>query len=195
MPEGEGPQPSDAGYWLKDAMSVADHFYDRQGAGRPPKLADHQLIANICALVAEGASPSDAAAQLGISHSNFQNWQDRGTGPDAEAGYLAFLALLNKAKQLGKSWHVRNIRWHARKNWVASAWWLERTEPEQFGRRQSVDVTHTHRAGLGRPEIKEIPFTTADAERLMLLLQANGPADPPSDAETVEGEYSEIPTD
>lgn len=192
MPDGDGLPATEPEYWTADAMRVADHFFERSGAGRPPKLADHKLIATIMALVAGGAAPSDAAAQLGISPSNFTTWQERGSGPQADAGYVQFSELLNKAREVGKNWHVRNIHWHARKNWVPSAWWLERNFPDQFGKRSAVDVTHTHLRGTGRPEIKEIPITSADLMRTALMLQGAEPAQATIEQEPVTAEYREL---
>jgi hypothetical protein len=192
MPPDEGGDPTKPDYWMADAFLVADQFIKRNGAGRPPLLADHRLVAEIMALVAEGAAPSDAAAQLGISPSNFTNWETRGSGTDADAGYLQFVELLNKAAQWGKNWHIRNIRHHAKRNWVASAWYLERTLPEQFGRRQALEVTHRNGRLLAGQDIQTIPFGEAEASRLLALTQGMGPAQASPDDQTVVGDYREV---
>lgn len=48
---------------------------------------------------------------------------------------------MKSAKAKGKRWHLQNIQRHSIDEWTASAWTLERTDPEQFALRKDDSST------------------------------------------------------
>jgi len=84
-----------------------------------------------------------AAAIAGISKSTFYNWIQR--GKERKTGkYVDFLDSLKKAKEFNKAYHIDRIRTASDKgNWQASAWYLERVYPNEFGRRNRVEMEHS----------------------------------------------------
>ncbi len=55
---------------------------------------------------------------------------------------MVFLNAIKSAEAQDKQWHLDNIRKHAERSWQASAWYLERRWPMEFGRRESIDPTY-----------------------------------------------------
>lgn len=39
-----------------------------------------------------------------------------------------------------ESWHIQNIRNHAEKQWTASAWYLERSNPDRWGLKKAEPI-------------------------------------------------------
>lgn len=53
---------------------------------------------------------------------------------------VTLLTLCEKGKAYTISKHIKNITKHSDSDWKASAWWLERTDRENFGRNETVNV-------------------------------------------------------
>jgi hypothetical protein len=84
---------------------------------------------------ATGLKPHDACQSAGISTDTLTRWLKRAeTEPDSP--YAALAEAIKTARAQGKRWHLENIQRHSLKEWTASAWTLERTDPEQFALRK-----------------------------------------------------------
>jgi hypothetical protein len=98
---------------------------------RPPALDDEKKR-QIVTLVSAGLSRLAAAKFVGCAVSTIY----RTAKKDA-----AFAAELDRATIQPMLFHLHNIQKHAEKSWRASAWYLERVYPHQFGRRQPETYT------------------------------------------------------
>jgi len=81
-----------------------------------------------------------AAALAGVSENTFYRWMDR--GKNAKSGkYREFCESVKKAEEKAKAYHLQQIR-KASENgsWQASAWYLERKHPQEWGRQQRIDM-------------------------------------------------------
>ena len=81
-----------------------------------------------------------AAALAGVSESTFYSWIDK--AKQRKTGkYVEFLESVKKAEEKAKAYHLQQIR-KASENgsWQASAWYLERKHPNEWGRKQQVDM-------------------------------------------------------
>lgn len=123
---------------------------------RPEKLT-LELTEQIASLVRDGNSPSTSAVLCGISSSTFFNWMKRGRGQ--EPRFLEFSESIERASSQAVIRCVAHIhRAAVDGHWRAAAWLLERTRPEQYGKRsRGVMERDTNR--LGTP-------TQASIERL-----------------------------
>ncbi len=103
-------------------------------AGRPTKFtpAVQQRILDAIAL---GLTYEQAATSAGIRRETLWDWKT--TKP-------AFSNDLEKAEVAGMVARLERIQMAAVRdgNWQADAWWLERRFPDQWGRRERVDVNH-----------------------------------------------------
>ncbi len=98
-----------------------------------------------------GLSQEDAATMGGVSESTFYRWRERGEAasqlhdegievPEDEEPYREFWETLTRARVEGEAYHVRIIRDAGMADWRASAWFLERSQPAKYGRRDRLEV-------------------------------------------------------
>jgi len=122
--------------------------------GRALILLDEVKRDELINLIVLGMPVNKAVAMVNISESTFYNWMSRGmverdrlaTIPDAkpkpeEKIYLEFLESLTRARAEAIAKKVAVISSAASQgDWKASAWWLERQVPEDFGRIDKQEV-------------------------------------------------------
>lgn len=106
--------------------------------GRPRALDDAKRR-EICALVSAGAGIQRAAQYVGCSHSTVCR-EARRDG--------AFREQLRRAKATNCLSPLQAMRQSLQTNWRAAAWLLERTDPEQYGRK--------YRHAFGRRELNAL---------------------------------------
>jgi hypothetical protein len=126
-------------------------------AGRPrgtTVLIDDIKREELINLIVLGMPVNKAVAMVNVSESSFYNWMSRGmverdrlaTIVDAknkpeEKIYLDFLESLTRARAEAIAKKVAVISSAASQgDWKASAWWLERQVPEDFGRVDKQEV-------------------------------------------------------
>jgi len=119
--------------------------------GRPPKLTA-RLITNLSNSVRSGAYLETAAAFAGIAAVTLREWLRKGARircdyeennvrPVGHDNLLYELSIeMEKSMAAAAMRHVLNIAKHAENEWTASAWWLERRYPDQWGRRNRLDI-------------------------------------------------------
>jgi transposase len=84
--------------------------------------------------IEQGATYEQAAAVAGITYETLRSWR---------AGKPVFSVALEKAEASGVVARLERIDAAGRGGaWQADAWWLERRYPEQWGRRDRVQVHH-----------------------------------------------------
>ena len=116
--------------------------------GRTAILLDDVKREELLNLIVLGLPVNKAVAMVNIAESTFYHWMSRGmterdrlaTIPDArpkpeEKIYLEFLESLTRARAEAIAKKVAVISSAASQgDWKASAWWLERQVPEEFGK-------------------------------------------------------------
>ena len=95
---------------------------------------------NICNFIAHGIPLGHAANVAGISSTTFYDWYRK--GEKAKSGrYHDFYLAVEKAKSQAVALRLDNIRKAGEDgNWQADAWWLERVDPENFSRKDNLNV-------------------------------------------------------
>ena len=128
---------------------------------RPTKLTQEK-IDEICNWLKLGYYQEDAATMAGISASTYYDWMKKGDDaqkalesgdssslPATQEGdevevvnmFQEFSEAVKKARAEAEGAHIRNIRKAADNgNWQASAWWLERSFPQKWGKRSTLDL-------------------------------------------------------
>ena len=102
------------------------------------KLTD-QLCDEICNDIKAGVPIKHASISHGISESTFYNWFDKGR--DAKSGkFKKFYDKIQEAKSVAITLRARRIYKAGENNWQADAWWLERVDPDNFGRKDTHQV-------------------------------------------------------
>src|SRR5688572_21971622 len=126
--------------------------------GRPTRLTD-DLQTQLCHIIARGHFPGVACASLGLAESTYFRWMAWGEDRlevvagerklvKAKPRYAEFREAVEKAKAQAEMFHMEAIRDAAFaidtnekgqatvrvKTWQASAWYLERTNPDRYSR-------------------------------------------------------------
>jgi hypothetical protein len=116
------------------AQQIASKYQPPETGGWS-EIGDPFVIRNLLEGMALGLKQHDACQAAGISTDTLSRWLKRAeTEPDSPHAALA--EALKVAKSKGKRWHLENIQRHSVTEWTASAWTLERTDPEQFALRK-----------------------------------------------------------
>ena len=97
---------------------------------RPSKRTP-ELQAAIERALEIGNTRTAAALGAGIDRGTFAAWCRR---------YPAFLRAVEKAEAVGQQRLVGQVALAARTTWQAAAWMLERRDPENWGRRERLEV-------------------------------------------------------
>lgn len=103
------------------------------------KLTD-QLCDGICNDIKEGVPIKHACIAHGICEATFYNWFNKGR--TAKSGkFKQFYEKIQEAKSVAITLRARRIYKAGEANWQADAWWLERVDPENFGRKDKYEHT------------------------------------------------------
>ena len=102
------------------------------------KLTD-KLCDDICNAIKAGVPIDHAAVAQGITRATFYNWYNK--GEDAKSGkFKKFYDKVEEAKSVAITLRARRIYKAGEDNWQADAWWLERVDPDNFGKKDFHDV-------------------------------------------------------
>lgn len=108
--------------------------------GRPSKLTP-ALQARIVKLVREGNYPETAAQSEGVSRTAYYEWMEKGRarakGDDA---YADFADAVTRARATAQRKMLAHVAKAAPKDPENARWYLERTAPDLFGRRDKLVV-------------------------------------------------------
>jgi hypothetical protein len=110
-----------------------------------------------------GMTRRAACAHAGFSRTTLYTLLQRKDG-------LTLLAAIEKAEGEAEGLYTAKVAAAADdpKNWTAAAWWLERRHPDDFGRKDRVEVRVDLRtiAGKVAPDV-DVDEVIAEAERIM----------------------------
>lgn len=93
----------------------------------------------ICKDISEGVPILYACQRHGICQSTFYTYYRK--GEEAQSGkYRDFYNAIEEAKAEAIAFHAKQIHKASFQTWQASAWWLERTCPESFGKKDHIEL-------------------------------------------------------
>ena len=99
----------------------------------------NEIIKIILKARESGLNQKECASIAGINEATLYKWLNKGkkarSGKDKK-----FYDDFELAKIKSKLFHLKKI--HEEEAWTASAWYLERVYPEEFGRKDRMDLTH-----------------------------------------------------
>jgi transposase len=108
--------------------------------GRPSKLTD-DVQTKILQAIQAGNWLETASAYAGVDASTVRRWMAKGESEDSEEPYRAFCALIKQARAQAEIRAVALIQKAAQDGtWQASAWYLERSHPDRWGRKR-LEIT------------------------------------------------------
>jgi hypothetical protein len=116
----------------------------RHPGGRPTSF-DERKAGTIVELLRSGNYIDVAAAYAGIARATLYNWLRQGA--HRKTPELALFAThVEQARAEAELRNVALIQKAAVTNWQAAAWWLERTAPQRWGRRNEVTMADVREA-------------------------------------------------
>lgn len=116
---------------------MASEIEQRPARGRP-SVFDQERAARLISAVRGGNYLSTAAQFAGISYSTLRRWILKADDPDAPEEYRIFREEIEKAQADGEVAALAKINKAASEGaWQAAAWYLERSRPESWGRRDT----------------------------------------------------------
>lgn len=115
-------------------------------AGRPTKLTP-EVKEKICSTIRAGNTLETAAAYAGVGESTLFLWKAR--GEVAKRGpFREFLEEVKRAASEAETRAVAIIAKAMKENWQAAAWYLERRNPQVWGRRDRLAMDHSGKVGV-----------------------------------------------
>lgn len=121
--------------------------------GRKPSTLDDPKVKLLLQALSAGNYVEVSCAYAGLSVAVVYQWLEKGrkekeriasgAEPDpSKTTYVELLEAIESARAKAVIANVAIIQQAARGGtWQAAAWWLERTNPQQFGRRVQAEVT------------------------------------------------------
>jgi len=135
--------------------------------GRPPgsgKL-DRELTERICTAIAAGNTLKTSAALAGVNPGTVSTWLTMGKRDDSPEIYREFSEEVQKARAVAEARAVQHItRAAGEGQWTAAAWFLERTNPNEWGKKDRVEVSG--------PDGAPLAGGSADDSRILALAAA-----------------------
>lgn len=113
--------------------------------GRKSKLTK-KLIQEICRYIEAGNYAKTACLACGISEPTFYDWLKKGEQALKEGEKNIFSEFLKSIKEARAKAEIRNvaiINKAATDNAKHAEWWLERTNPEFWGRKDEFHLEHS----------------------------------------------------
>lgn len=109
-----------------------------RGKGRPSKCTP-ELITQICKLLEKGMPIRLICGAVGITDACFYMWMQKGEAGKKE--YIDFFSKVEAAKAKAVELYLDRLNNYSENGSVyATTWFLERRCPEEFGRRDKIDV-------------------------------------------------------
>lgn len=88
-----------------------------------------------------GNTKKDSCNLASISEQTFYRWLREGEDAPIESQAYQFCESVKKSVSEARNRNVVIIQKHAANNWQAAAWYLERSDPEHWGKRDKVEMT------------------------------------------------------
>lgn len=166
--------------------------------GRPSKLTEEVFNAVMQALRA-GNYQEVAARYAGISESTYWSWLERGKREreriedgiepnSTETIYREFLEEVEQARAAAEVRMVGLIATAAKDTWQAAAWYLERSKPNQWGRRDRHEITGRDGAPVVIEHHTKVEVSIDRAAAILAALDESGVLEVEGeDVDVVEG--------
>jgi hypothetical protein len=153
--------------------------------GRKLKLTP-AFIAEAAKLIGNGNTVSNVAPYMGITETTWYRWMEK--GEESTIGIMReFYESIKKAQPVARIAAISGILQAGKEgNWQAFAWYLERTDPDNFGRKDRIKQEITGKDG-GPVQVAKAPdlskLTDEELTAYARLCEKLGDGDvPPSDA-------------
>jgi transposase len=105
---------------------------------RPDRLTPEKQN-QIVDLVRSGVFIETACAAVGIGTTTYYRWIQKADDPNAPEKYREFRDAITRARATAEARNVAIVQRAANADWRASAWFLERSFPSRYGKREHIE--------------------------------------------------------
>ena len=128
--------------------------------GRKSRLKEGEMLHRLCRALEDGNTYENACTMAGIGRTTFYRWMSKAKGPPLNQQFRDFRDMVKRAGAIAEHRNVVLIQKAAANDWRAAAWWLERRNPEQYGRRKVIAglSTSTPVQCRGAARLKQCPL-------------------------------------
>ena len=144
--------------------------------GRKTRLEiQPKLLEELCEILLSGNTIRTACQTMGLSESTFHDYIRRGdpSQPAHEPRFAQFSQAITRARAEGKRELVRLVAKAAKEDWRAAAFLLERSWPEEYGRRAPEEVEVLTKTQQPPPNIT-VTVGRDDKSELAVLIMKRG---------------------
>lgn len=100
---------------------------------------NQELQTNLCNYIKKGIPIIYSCQLVGITRATYYNWYDKGTS--AKSGkFKEFVKAVEQAKAVAIAEAVQTILTASEKDWKAAAWYLERIAPNEFTKKDNINI-------------------------------------------------------
>ena len=100
---------------------------------------NQDLQTKLCNYIEKGIPIIYSCQLVGITRATYYNWYNKGTS--AKSGkFKEFVKAVEKAKAVAISKSVETILTASKKDWKAAAWYLERIAPNEFSKKDNINI-------------------------------------------------------
>ena len=135
--------------------------------GRKDKRTDEKFVANLCQALKSGNTKKNSCLLAGFTESQLYKWLK---DPNCEIeGTLAFQFAESIKKSIAEAQN-RNIiliQKAAQSNWQAAAWYLERSDPNHWSRRERHEISGPDGAPIETMAISEKALDDASLDTVL----------------------------
>lgn len=158
---------------------------NRPGRGRPTSF-NQERAERLLLAVRGGNYLETACSYAGIGYTTLRRWVAKADDPDAPPEYQEFKEALEKARADAEVGALAKIQKAASEGaWQASAWYLERSRPEKWGRR---DTSRVELVGDGGGPVKMVAGIELDSSAMNALAQRLATRDAEDKQEIIDAE-------
>ena len=112
-------------------------------SGRMDALLEEEVMSSLLDSLLAGNTIANSCRIAGVSLTPFYRWMAKGETQEEEypeSPEVKFYLAVKKAKARAEHRNVMVIQKASQKTWQAAAWWLERTNHKDWGRKDSVSL-------------------------------------------------------
>jgi len=144
--------------------------YNAVRVGAKDKRADPLVIEAITKALRAGCTKKDSCSLASISEQTFYRWMREGETASEGSEAWQFCESIKKAIAEARARNVTIIQKHAVNNWTAAAWWLERSDPESWGKRDRVEMSGVDGSAMELKVISEDEISDDEITSIMKKL-------------------------
>ena len=135
--------------------------------GRKDKRNDDQFVANLCTALKSGNTKKNACLLAGCSESQLYKWLKDPNCEIEGTRAFQFAESIKKSIAEAQNRNIVLIQKAAQNNWTAAAWYLERSDPSNWGRRDKHEVSGPDGGPIETMAITERSLDDASLEKVL----------------------------